>query len=127
MKADMSKENNSYLGKLELNWADEADFTFFDVFSEEEKEDLVSALKELGDEEITISFGTNESSEYSGNDILEALEFEKIPDAATAKFIEEHVCSYSNSIMNKIDSIYDMIDDEIDDEAEDDEETEEDF
>ncbi len=123
MKADMSKEDTYYLGKLDINWADEINFVFFNIFSKEDKEDLVSSLEKLGDDEITINFGTNEDGAYSGNDILEDLEFIEIPDIATKEFIEEHVCCYHNSIIDALEYLYDAIDDE----AEDDEETEEDF
>ena len=123
MKKDgQSKEDTYYLGKLDINWADEIDFTFFDIFSKEDKEDLISSLKKLGDEEITINFGTNEYGEYSGNDILEDLEFIEIPGIATKEFIEEHVCGYDNSIMDKLEDVYDYGDDDDDDGDDDDDE-----
>jgi len=120
-KDDKSKEDTYYLGRLDINWADEIDFTFFDVFSKKDKEDLVSALKKLGDEEITINFGTNEYGEYSGNDILEDLDFTEIPDIPTKKFIEENVCSYHNSITDVLEDVYDYVDDD-DDNVDDDDE-----
>jgi len=124
-KDDQNKEDIYYLGKLDINWADEIDFTFFDIFSKEDKEDLVSSLKKLGDDEMTINFGTNEDGEYSGNDILEDLEFTEIPDIATKEFIEENVCGYNNSIMDALEDLYDAIDDDddaIDDESKNDKE-----
>jgi len=122
MKKDsQSKEDTYYLGKLDINWSDEIDFTFFDIFSKEDKEDLVSSLKKLGDDEMTINFGTNEDGEYSGNDILEDLEFTEIPDIATKEFIEENVCGYNNSIMDALEDLYDAIDDDDDDAIDDDE------
>lgn len=64
---------------------------------------------------MTINFGTNEDGAYSENDILEDLEFTEIPDIATKEFIEENVCCYHNSIMDKLEYLYDVIDDDDDD------------
>lgn len=108
-----------YLGKMNINWADEIDFVFFDVYDENGKKELVSALRKLGSNEITLCFGTNEDSEYSGNDLLYAIEWTKIPDEATKKFLEDNVCDYNNSINNVLDSLYDDFEDDDNDEEED--------
>ena len=96
-----------YLGKMKINWADEIDFVFFDVYDEDGKKELVSALRKLGSNEITLFFGTNEDGEYSGDDLLSAIEWTKIPDEATKKFLEDNVCDYDNSINDVLDSLYD--------------------
>lgn len=114
-----------YLGKMNINWADEIDFVFFDVYDENGKKELVSALRKFGSDEITLCFGTNEDSEYSGDDLLSAIEWTKIPDEATKKFLEDNVCGYDNSINHVLESLYD--DDEYfeDDNFEDDDNDEE--
>ena len=117
-----SKDNKKYfLGKLSLNWADEIDFVFFDVFEEDEKKELISKLHKLGNDEITLCFGTNEDADYSGNDLLESIEWIKIPDDATRKFLENKVCDYDNSINHILES---LCDDDEDFEDEDDEDFE---
>lgn len=110
-----------YLGKMNINWADEIDFVFFDVYDEDEKKELVSALRKLGSNEITLCFGTNEDGEYSGDDLLSAIEWTKIPDEATKKFLEDNVCDYDNSIDDILYKLYDYEDfeDEDNDEEED--------
>lgn len=60
----MDKGNNKtktaskqyYLGKMNINWADEIDFVFFDVYDEDGKKELVSALRKLGSNTITLCF-----------------------------------------------------------------------
>lgn len=124
----MNKQNDKtktaskqyYLGKMNINWADEIDFVFFDVYDEEGKKELTNALRKLGSNTITLCFGTNEDSEYSGDDLFDAIEWIKIPDEATKKFIENNVCDYDNSINDVLDSLYDYDDFEDEDNDEED-------
>ena len=100
MKTD-NIEKKHYLGKLNIDWADEIDLTYFDLFTEESKQDLENRLQKLGRSEITLRFGTNEDGEYSGDDLLERIEWIEIPDETTKTFIKKNVCDYDNSL-NKI-------------------------
>ena len=89
-------------------------------FDEEGKKKLVSTLKKLGDNTINILFGTNEESEFSGNDILDHIEWKKIPNDKVRKFLENNVCDYSNSLLEALNSLdsYDISeDDELDEEG----------
>ena len=49
------KEKTFYLGKLGLNWADEADFVYYDVYDEAEKKELVDALTKIGNNEVPLA------------------------------------------------------------------------
>lgn len=112
-----------YLGKLNLNWADEIDMVYFDVFTETSKKRLEDKLRDLGSSEITLCFGTNEDGDYSGNDLLDSIEWIEILDETTRKFIKKNVCDYDNSLDHILESLWD--DEEYDDIDEDEDEDEE--
>jgi hypothetical protein len=92
---------------------------FFDVFEEDEKKELISKLHKLGNDEILLCFGRNEDAYYSGNDLLESIEWITIPDDATRKFLENKVCDYDNSINHILEGLCDDDEDFEDDEDED--------
>ena len=105
------KEKTFYLGKLGLNWADEADFVYYDVYDEAEKKELVDALTKIGNNEVPICFGTNEDSDFTGNQLKNSIEWTKIPSAEVRKFLEKHICDYNNSMSSILDSVFDVVDD----------------
>jgi len=91
----MKKEKKSeviWLCKCEINWADECDFTWFEIFTDKEKKEFLAYLKKHADDYTTVSFGTNEDSEYSGEDIESCLEWKRIPNKETKKFLDDFVC-----------------------------------
>jgi hypothetical protein len=68
-----------YLYKFEDNWADEADFSGFAIFTEEEKRKHEIGIKRAFKNGGSICFGTNEDNEYdSYEDVESTFEFEEI-------------------------------------------------
>ncbi len=73
-----------YIARVEINWADEIDFSFMSVVDEDTKRyfnELINRWrKEAPDEELYVSFGSNESGEYSVDYIDEAVDFQAITE-----------------------------------------------
>lgn len=68
-----------YLYKFEDNWADEADFSGFAVFTEEEKRMHEAGIKKAFKNGGSICFGTNEDNDYdSYEDVESTFSFEEI-------------------------------------------------
>lgn len=73
-----------YIARVEINWADEIDFSFMSVVDEDTKcyfHELINKWrKEAPDEELYVGFGSNESGEYSVDSIDEAVSFQEITE-----------------------------------------------
>lgn len=98
-----AKDKIKWLCKCEMNWADEADFTWFEIFTDEEKKEFLAYLKKHADDYTTVYFGTNEYSEFTGKDIANCLEWKKIPDETTEKFLKNFVVSWDTNISSLAD------------------------
>lgn len=89
-----------YLVTFDFNWADEADFSGFAIYTEEQWkviEELRNKIKD--DKRITLCFGTNEDQEYSGKDFKEFFEPIEITEEEAQVFFKYFGKSklYSNS------------------------------
>jgi len=122
-----------YIARVEINWADEINFSFMSVVDEDTKcyfHELINRWqKEAPDEELYVGFGSNESGEYSVDDIDEAVDFQEITEEDYKTLERLHLTQVGSDRLGwMMDDIEEMLesteDDEDDDEEEDDEDDE---
>ena len=80
-----------WLAKMSLNWADEADFTYYEIISDSDKQKYEEYLSKYKDVEVMKCFGTNEDSCLTGEEIDGSIEWFEIPSDEVCKFIEKAV------------------------------------
>ena len=80
-----------WLAKMSPNWADEADFTYYEIISDSNKKKYEEYLSKYKDVEVMKCFGTNEDSYLTGEEINGSIEWFKIPSNEVCKFIEKAV------------------------------------
>ena len=95
-KAEEAKKKtirDAYKGKWWLvkwsgNWADEIDLTAASVMKDSELKKFRKDMRSAGD--FTVSIGTNQELETSGEDYLAGCEFIEIKDKSVREFLLEH-------------------------------------
>lgn len=84
---------------------------YYDIYDETEKKELVDALSKIGNKEVPICFGTNEDSDFTGNQLKNSITWTKIPSDEVRKFLKNHICDYNNSMSSALESVFDEDDD----------------
>ena len=87
-----------WLAKMSLDWADEADFTYYEIISDSEKRKYEEYLSKYKDVEVMKCFGTNEDSYLTGEEIDGSIEWFEIPSDEVLKFIEDAVIGSGGEI-----------------------------
>lgn len=116
-----------YIARVEINWADEINFSFMSVVDEDTKcyfHELINRWqKEAPDEELYVGFGSNESGEYSVDDIDEAVDFQEITEEDYQTLERLHLTQVGSDRLGwMMDDIEEMLESTEDDEDDDDEE-----
>ena len=83
-----------WLAKMSLDWADEADFTYYEIISDSDKQKYEEYLSKYKDITVNKYFGTNEDSDFTGEEIDGSIEWFEIPSNEVLKFIEDAVVDY---------------------------------
>ena len=83
-----------WLAKMSLNWADEADFTYYEIISDSNKKTYEEYLSKYKDVEVMKCFGTNEDSYLTGEEIDGSIEWFEIPSDEVCKFLKKAVIGY---------------------------------
>ena len=83
-----------WLAKMSLDWDDEADFTYYEIISDSDKQKYEEYLSKYKDITVNKYFGTNEDSDFTGEEIDGSIEWFEIPSNEVLKFIEDAVVDY---------------------------------
>ena len=83
-----------WLAKMSLDWADEADFTYYEIISDSNKKTYEEYLSKYKDVEVMKCFGTNEDSYLTGEEIDGSIEWFEIPSDEVFKFLKKAVIGY---------------------------------
>ena len=83
-----------WLAKMSLNWADEADFTYYEIISDSNKKKYEEYLSKYKDVEVMKCFSTNEDSCFTGEEIDGSIKWFEIPSDEVCKFIKKAVIGY---------------------------------
>ena len=83
-----------WLAKMSLHWADEADFIYYEIISDNDKQKYEEYLSKYKDITVNKYFGTNEDSDFTGEEIDGSIEWFEIPSNEVLKFIEDAVVDY---------------------------------
>lgn len=90
-----------YLIKLSINYDDELDFNFYEVWSENKVNKFKKLLDTHYEDEVEFDLGSNIVCNFTGEFILSNIEFIKIPEPSV-KFVDKYITD------TKISSIYDL-------------------
>ena len=91
-----------WLAKMSLNWADEADFTYYEIISDSNKKKYEEYLSKYKDVEVMKCFGTNEDSYLTGEEIDGSIEWFEIPSDEVCEFLKKTVCYFGGEISGLI-------------------------
>lgn len=91
-----------WLAKMRLDWADEADFTYYEIIADSDKQKYEEYLSKYKDVTITWYFGTNEDSDITGEEIDSSIEWFEIPSDEVLKFVEDAVIGFGGNKISEI-------------------------
>lgn len=91
-----------WLAKMSLNWADEADFTYYEIIADSDKQKYEEYLSKYKDVEVMKCFGTNEDSYLTGEEIDGSIEWFEIPSDEVLKFVEDAVIGFGGGEISEI-------------------------
>lgn len=121
-----------YLCRIEINWADEIDFDFVIVVNEDEKREFDGLMQQWmehdPDDEIYLSFGSNQRGEYNANEIRNAVTFKLISEEDYAVLSKLDLTRIGRDILSQIEEdIGEMLEWNNDEGADEDDESDDEY
>ena len=122
-----------YLCRIKINWADEIDFDFVIVVNEDHKREFDGLMQQWmehdPDEEIYLSFGSNQQGEYNANEIRDSVTFKQISEEDYAVLSKLGLTDVGRDILSQIEEeIEEMLEwDEDDEDTDEDDESDDEY